>query len=444
MKKSVLAIAVSTALMAGSTQAAVEVYGKLHLSLDQTDNGNTYDGDTNDKAANAGTAAQSLYVSTNASTLGFKASEDLEGGLKAIGLLEVQIEADNPVKTVPFTEREVYGGLGGGFGTIRLGKIDTPTKLLGRKADFFGDQVGDSRNLTSRASNLGLVTNAPLHNISPYPVYTYNTTQRPNWELRASNALAYTSPTMAGITVAVLYNPDEGRKDSSIKDLTATFAGDVVGGKLVAGLGWSSHGKAWNNDEKAETLIRAAGSYAMGGFKVGMLYQKASNMEAVPTTPEVPATAASCTNPATTATCADTLVPSKKKIDAVTASSLDRTTWGLGGSFNIGAGTVKAQYYKAGESKGGTAAIPDGATMIAVGYDHNLSKNTKVYVAYAATKNDQSSDMTKGIPNKGGTYGAAGGGHDNNPNNVIAGQNGAAPNNGSDPQALSVGMIFVF
>lgn len=432
MKKSVLAIAVSTALMAGSTQAAVEVYGKLHLSLDQTDNGNTYDGNTNAAAANAGTSAKSLYVSTNASTLGFKASEDLEGGLKAIGLLEVQIEADNPVKTVPFTEREMYGGLGGGFGTVRIGKIETPTKLLGRKVDFFGDQVGDSRNLTSRASGKGLVTNAPQHNnTAAHPAYTYNTTQKLSWEVRATNALAYTTPTMGGVTVAVLYNPDEGRKDSSIKDLTATFVGDVIGGKLIAGLGWSSHGKAWNNDEKAETLIRAAGSYAMGGFKVGMLYQKASDMEAVSTT------AAGCS--VTTSPC-----PTASVIPAVTASSVDRTTWGVGGSFNIGAGTVKAQYYKAGESKGGTAAIPDGATMIAIGYDHNLSKNTKVYVAYAATKNDQSSTMVNDIPTAGGTYGASGGGHDNNPNNVIAGQNGATPDRGSDPQALSVGMIFVF
>ena len=82
--------------------------------------------------------------------------------------------------------------------------------------------------------------------------------------------------------------------------------------------------------------------------------------------------------------------------------------------------------------------------MIVVGYDHNLSKNTRVYVAYAATKNDQSSTMVNDIPTAGGTYGASGGGHDNNPNNVIAGQNGATPDRGSDPKALSVGMVFAF
>ena len=428
MKKSVLAIAVSAALAAGSAQAAVEVYGKLHLSLDQTDNGNTYNGNTNATAANAGTKAKSLYVSSNASVLGFKASEDLEGGMKALAVIEVQVEADNQTKTIPFTEREVYAGLGGGFGTARIGKIDTPMKLLGGVADLFRDQVGDNRNLTSKASGLGLVTNSPLHNTTGYPSYTYSaTSQKPGWEVRASNALAYTTPDMAGFTVSVLYQPDEGRQDSSMKDVAARFSSDIGGGKLVAGLAWETHGKAWNNDEKAETAIRAAGSFSISDFKVAALYQKASNMNAVSTTPLVPAV----------------ISPAAPAIPKVTAASYDRTTWGLGGSFKIGAGAIKAQYYKAGET---SSANADGATMIAVGYDHNLSKNTKVYVAYAATKNDQDTTAldSAGIPKAGGTFTAAGGGHDNNPNNVIPGQATATPNKGSDPKSLSLGLVFSF
>lgn len=443
MKKSVLAIAVSAALMAGSAQAAIEVYGKLHLSLDQTDNGNTYNGNTNNAPAtqvggasnsggpaNAGTKAKSTYISTNASVLGFKASEDLEGGMKALGVIEVQIEADNPTKTAPFTEREVYAGLGGGFGTMRIGKIDTPMKLLGGVADLFRDQVGDNRNLTSKATGKGLVTNAPLAS-STVP-FTFNETQKPSWEVRASNALAYTTPDMGGFTISALYNPDEGRKNSSMKDIAARYAGDVGGGKLVVGLAWESHGKAWNYDQKAETAIRAAGSYTMGDAKAAVLYQKASHMNADPLNTSALTTSSTW----------------------VGKSDLDRTTWGLGGSYKIGAGAVKAQYYKAGETSS-TAA--DGGTMIAIGYDHNLSKNTKVYIAYAATKNDDNGICTSGcgntgsangnknnIPTSGGTFTAAGGGHDNNPNNVLAGQNGATPNNGSDPKSLSLGLVFSF
>jgi len=415
MKKSVLAIAVSAALAAGSAQAAVEVYGKLHLSLDQTDNGNTYDGDTNATAANAGTKAKSLYVSTDASLLGFKASEDLEGGMKALAVIEVQLEADNQTKTIPFTEREMYAGLGGGFGTARIGKIDTPMKLLGGVADLFRDQVGDNRNLTAKATGLGLVTNSPLATTSATP-YTYSTaSQKPGWEVRSTNALAYTSPNMGGITVSMLYQPDEGRQDSNMKDIAARFTGDVGGGQLVAGLAWESHGKAWNNDQKAETAIRAAGSYTMGDIKAAVLYQKASHMNVDPIHNSTAATAYK--------------------------SDLDRTTWGVGGSFKIGAGAVKAQYYKAGETD---SAASDGATMIAIGYDHNLSKNTKVYIAYAATKNDQGTTKVADVPTTGGTFTAAGGGHDNNPNNVIPGQATATPDKGSDPKSLSVGMMFSF
>ncbi len=467
MKKSILAITVSAALGASSAQAAVEVYGKLHLSLDQLDNGNVYNGDTNNAAstvsatkgapesggaANAGTKAKSLYVSNNRSILGFKASEDLEGGMKAIAVLEFTIEADNQVATVPFSEREVYGGLGGGFGTVRIGKIDTPTKLLGRKADFFSQQVGDARNLTGRASGLGLVTNAPRHNDASLrnPAYTYNTTQRPNWEWRATNALAYTSPTMGGVTVAFLYNPDEGRKDSRIIDLTATLAGDAGPGKMVAGLGWSSHGKAWNNDEKAETNIRFAGSYAIDDIKVGLFYQKSANMNAVPAVAAIAASGVTtpetvCINTATVPT-SSKICGSDNSVKKVVAESLDRTTWGIGGSYKIGAGAIKAQYYKAGVSKGAAEDPADAASMIVLGYDHNLSKNTKLYVAYAKTKNDDNGVLgTAGsgnkIPTKGGTYAAAGAAH---AANNIPGQSVNTINNGSDPKALSLGMIFTF
>ncbi len=427
MKKSVLAIAVSAALAAGSAQAAVEVYGKLHLSLDHTDNGNIYDANTNNGsavtgsssfsggAANAGTKAKSLYISTNASVLGFKASEDLEGGMKALAVIEVQIEADNQTKTIPFTEREVYAGLGGGFGTARIGKIDTPMKLLGGVADMFRDQVGDNRNLISKATGLGLVTNSPLVTAST-TAYTYSTTsQKPSWEVRSTNALAYTTPDMGGFTVSMLYQPDEGRKDSSIKDIAARFTSDIGGSKLIAGLAWESHGKAWNNDQKAETAIRAVGSFTMGDIKATALYQKASHMNVDPIHNATSATAYK--------------------------SDLDRTTWGVGGSFKIGAGAVKAQYYKAGET---ASAAYDGATMVAVGYDHNLSKNTKVYVAYAMTKNDQGPTKVNDIPTLGATFPAAGGGHDNNPNNVIPGQATATPDRGSDPKSLSLGLVFSF
>ena len=147
--------------------------------------------------------------------------------------------------------------------------------------------------------------------------------------------------------------------------------------------------------------------------------------------------------------CATPLVPATTTpvaaaIPAVAAANLDRTTWGLGGSFKIGAGAVKAQYYKAGESQGAATDPADAATMIALGYDHNLSKNTKVYVAYAMTKNDQGTakSSTTGIPTAGGQYTASAAGHSGN--NTVAGQNVNTIDRGSDPKALSVGMVFSF
>jgi predicted porin len=267
---------------------------------------------------------------------------------------------------------------------------------------------------------------------------------------------------MGGVTVALLYQPDEGRKDSSVKDLTAVLAGPAGPGKMLVGLGWASHGKAWNNDEKAESNLRFAGSFEISDFKIGLLYQKASNMNTVPTTAAgcaaqtvtvtttniatTPVSTGVTTNTSTVAT-ATPACTTANTIKAVTAESLDRTTWGLGGSYKIGAGAVKAQYYKAGESKGAAVDPADGATMIAIGYDHNLSKNTKLYVAFSKTKNDDNGTLGpagsgNNIPTKGSGYTAAAAGH--SPNNVVAGTNANTINNGSDPKALSVGMVFTF
>ncbi len=51
-----------------------------------------------------------------------------------------------------WTNRNSFIGLSGNFGTTLVGRHDTPLKLVGRKADLFGDQIGDSRNLITTGS----------------------------------------------------------------------------------------------------------------------------------------------------------------------------------------------------------------------------------------------------------------------------------------------------
>jgi predicted porin len=78
MKKNVIALAVAAAIaapMAASAEATI--YGRIHSDFANVDNGDD----------------STLAITSNASRVGFKGSEDLGGGLKAIWQVETQIDA---------------------------------------------------------------------------------------------------------------------------------------------------------------------------------------------------------------------------------------------------------------------------------------------------------------------------------------------------------------
>ncbi len=71
----------------------------------------------------------------------------------------------------------------------------------------------------------------------------------------------------------------------------------------------------------------------------------------------------------------------------------------LAGKFNIGTtGALKAAYTMIGNSStGGATAVVNGSKQTVVGYDHNLSKTTKVYALYSTAKNNADTSPTATI-----------------------------------------------
>jgi predicted porin len=137
--KKILAVAIATAFAAPAFAATsnVDVYGKLHMSVNWY---NDQPSDIND-----------IGISSNASRIGFKGSEDLGGGLKGIWQIESGLNLDEQNGTL--ANRNSFVGLSGGFGTALLGNHDTPLKLVGRKVDLFGDTIADSRNVMGGGSD---------------------------------------------------------------------------------------------------------------------------------------------------------------------------------------------------------------------------------------------------------------------------------------------------
>jgi len=138
----------SLLLMSLSAISAPKVYGKLNIAL----NNNGSDG-VNEKE---------IDLISNSSRLGLKGQLEMQDGLVGLYQIEYQIDpvdghardevrgenGEIKVTDSTFTQRNSYVGLKGSFGTLKLGKHDTPLKKASLKVDLFNDLKGDIKNIT--------------------------------------------------------------------------------------------------------------------------------------------------------------------------------------------------------------------------------------------------------------------------------------------------------
>ncbi len=318
MKKSLIALAVAGAFAAPAFAATsnVDISGQLHLSLDYLD-------------ADTAAASGNWNVSSNASNIVVKGTEDLGGGMKAVWNIQTYFDVGatgNADGSFGGTANGVgsgntYVGLNGGFGTVILGKAEAPLKIVSRKVDLFNNQIGDTRNLLNADGAAG--------------------------DVRPNNVVAYITPDMNGFnaTLAYVTNTAAGAATDASDTVVAANA-FYTNGPLLLGAGYQNRdfGTAGKPDE---TIWRLAGGYTFGDFKAVAFYQDAG--------------------------------------DANGVKNADRKVWGLGGAYAMGPMTLKAQYYQADDRK---STSNNGADMWALGVDYAMSKRTTAYVAYASTDND--------------------------------------------------------
>lgn len=324
MKKHALALATSALLLAPAAALAAgpTLYGQLNVTLDQVD-------------TDTGVAATSTKVwqlNSNSSRLGVKG--DAETGiqdLKALYFLEYGVDADD-ASTAPFTQRNIYAGLQGGFGTLRLGKIDSPLKDSQGKVDQFNDLAGDIQNLFAG-------------------------------ENRNNNSIYYSSPKLLeALTLNLAVYPGEGADiDNADGDAnTGTDAEDGIAdalsssivwdkGAIYAALAYDQNASATGHldgftdingatagNQSVANILRATFVYKADVFEVGALYTTAEDASDDP-------------------------------VDGEDAA------WLLSGAYKNGPWKIKAQY---GVNDGDTTS--DSKTLTAIGADYSLGKSTTV------------------------------------------------------------------
>lgn len=176
------------------------------------------------------------------SRLGFKGSEDLGQGLKAIFQLESGINTD----TGSYGQgglafgRQAYVGLSSTLGTLSLGRQYVPLYSVLDSFDPFGTGAGS-------AASSGVVS----------------------YSSRADNSVVYQSPTVSGFSGAAMVSLGEKTAASSAtapEDIYS-LGGQYANGPFSAGLAWRENKRA-NDTLKDARYVLATAAYDFGDFKL--------------------------------------------------------------------------------------------------------------------------------------------------------------------------------
>jgi predicted porin len=345
MNKKLLPLAISAALAAGvaapgAASADVTIYGKLHMSLDYFKSKHGPSDWPYDKISD-------VQVSSNSSRIGFKGSEELGGGLKAVWQIESGVNLNNG--NGEWSSRNSFLGLSGGWGTVIAGKHDTPMKIVSRKLDPFGDTIFDTRAIMGSGSVAG----------------------SNQFNLRTNNTVAYISPSWGGFSVIGAYVADYTDNSSrpSDNDFKAYSASATYSnGPLYAAVAYEKH-KAGGSNSFEPSMVRGGVSYKFGAFKLGFAAEKGN----------------------------------KDSSDGnQVLESIDRWAGNVFGTYDFGNNTIKLQYTKAGE-----AVNNDKSYMWSVGFDHKFSERTKIYAVGGQLNQDDDARYVLGGGHNTNTFNTA-------------------------------------
>lgn len=231
MKKTLLALAAIAASSAAFAQSSVSLYGVVDASLESVKGSDT-------------TVSRVSSDNLATSRLGFKGTEDLGGGLKANFVLETALKSDTGAQgnSARFFDRAAWAGLAGGFGELRLGRIDSSIGLLAGNTSLLGAQGYDDLRIADTFAS--------------------------NKYRRLDNAVTYLLTTLVkGLSAQVQYSTAAGTSSTAGAEAYGVDTGKTWGFNvayaadgIVAGLGYVN-GKA-----NASGSIKDTGALVYAGY----------------------------------------------------------------------------------------------------------------------------------------------------------------------------------
>jgi predicted porin len=350
MNKKLLAVAVAGALAApGAAMAQVTISGIFKVGVSNISMGGTVTpGRANDSQ---------LRVDDNSSRILFNVTEDLGGGLAAIGQLDLRFapdQASSAPTSNPIGSGNTYVGLRStSWGTVSLGRWDLhygsqPDDLASKAGALMGSSVS---LMDYQLNGTGASATAAIANAT-----------------RTANVIKWDSPNWGGFTITGAYSTSP-LAASSEGDMGVAPSGDGSGLNVKAaftGSNWQIGASMWEAETEAVNTAAALavnprteqssqvvwGYIRFGGFKVGAAMNVAE---------------------LTTA--------------GVVVS--DRTSYTVPVSFVTGPHNFYLTYTMAGEDDAAQfTGLATEATMISAAYVYDLSKRTSVGITYSAIDNE--------------------------------------------------------
>ena len=337
MKKSIAALAVASTLCGwAQAQSAVNIYGIIDM------------GYVNERGGVAGSVGKITSGAQSGTRIGFKGTEDLGNGNKALFVLETSVRADEGGFNQGGTAfgRQTFVGLQGDVGTLTLGRQYTPYFLAMNAADpFASGMAGSALNLFPNAGNGN----------------------------RMNNSIKYATPKIDGFTGELAYGFGEvaGSSDKS-RQIGASlgYTADAVSIKLAH----HNVRNATDTDTAKNTLLGATWDLEVAKIFAAISDNNGAGSSAFPNT----------TNPFGYPTAP---VASTKTRDLLIGARIP---------------FEKHAFLISYISKDDRVSNND-ADQVGLGYTYALSKQTNLYAAYARINNKNRASYTVGNNSETGT-----------------------------------------
>lgn len=380
MQKKLIALAIAgLASSATFAQSNVTIYGVIDASLESV------------RATGATTAGADRgsfgRVNSNSSYVGYKGTEDLGDGLKALFQFETGFSADNGTygsATGALVGRDTFVGLQGNAGTVKLGIFTGASRTIGTKLDLLPGRsgIGSSDSIIGRAINK-------------------TGTSATFFDTRLSNAIGYTTPTYNGFTGVINYAAGENKTlDNATAATQLNGKAYELGASYVNGPWYVAYAFGKRDTGASETsTVSSIIDWKSNRVGAGYTFTEGHKIN---------------------------FIWDRQKQDLIGNTNLDKDAWSLQGLYKVTpAGSLIAAYSKTGDASGNYRAsnAGTGAKEITLAYLHALSKRTMLKAVWSKISNDNNVayDFGANGASVGGGFG-----------------------NGADPTGLALGVRHAF